>query len=517
MKKLLIFALVFMLMLAACNGDIPETTPPANDNEFPSSEGWQASAVHEPDGVVDEPNLEEITAYLEANFRNFTIDGSTSMLPLHQSLRNRFCDGEEVRHTRTVDSFERLIMGDVDILFGLSYSDELLQKAAERGVDLIQLPVTQEAFVFLINANNPVQSLTTAQIKSIYSGEITNWSEVGGDNEQISAFQRNADSGSQMRMVKFMGDVPIMEQDVEYFHVMGGNIAAIANFDEGSYSIAYNIYTFTEKQYPSEDVVMLAVDGVLPTDETIFDNSYPLVIYNYIYYNANNEEAAEFAEKLHILLMSEDGQKLISDSGFVNLNINFDRNTDVNRPFDWIEDSGESWLNFYNEATGRFYEPDGQGGLLIFDNYADYILRESEHINHAEAREFLTVIYNSDIRLSPYSVMFMDWSRRIDFYPWRYLVSNVEDAFTFKYNGEYFATLAYYFDENKILLLPNDVSTYGEWFEAEYWTEFVENSATEAVELSFDDLKNLYARSQRSAVQNEEMEQFVLEYFKPFN
>jgi len=490
MKKLLALILVFALVFAACNGETGE--PP----ELPTAdEIIEPNDIPEPEIIEPEPPPElDYSIYLRENFNNVNIDGSTSMKPLHQSLSNRFGDGEEIWHSRTVWAFEQFIKGEIDILLGVSYSDELLEKAAVRGVDLVQLPVTREAFVFLINSNNPVQSLTTAQIKAIYSGEITNWSEVGGDDEQISAFQRNEDSGSQMRMVKFMGDTLLPEKGVVYYDMMGAIIEAIARFDEGKYSIGYSMYTFAEKQFESEDVVLLAVDGVQPTDETIFDDTYPLVIYNYIYYNANNEKAAEFAENLHAFLMSEEGQKLISDSGYVNLNINFDRNMDIPNPIDWREESGERYINFYNASTGKFYYFDWESSnLLVFDNYADYVLHGSEYINNAKAREFLELIRDSNIEISQFTAR--HWQNEINIYPVNSFHQVEWDAFTFRYEDRYFNWLRYFIEDDKLFLFTMDersLDFYAKIYEENYadYIKYVEPGLS--VEITFEDLKNLY-------------------------
>ncbi len=65
-------------------------------------------------------------------------------------------------------------------------------------------PVAKEGFVFVVSKDNPVESLTQQQIRDIYSGKITNWSEVGGNDEEIIPYQRNNDSGSQNYMNEFM-------------------------------------------------------------------------------------------------------------------------------------------------------------------------------------------------------------------------------------------------------------------------------------------------------------------------
>ena len=61
-----------------------------------------------------------------------------------------------------------------------------------------------DGFVFLVNKENKVDSLTLEQIQKIYTGEITNWSNVGGENEEIVAYQREANSGSQNLMEKMV-------------------------------------------------------------------------------------------------------------------------------------------------------------------------------------------------------------------------------------------------------------------------------------------------------------------------
>jgi len=524
MKKTLAILLVFLLALTpvGCNDD-PAVPSDAEVCELapPKSEPLPPPATPAP-----EPADPAYIQYLHENFTNFKIDGSTSMIPLHGLLFKQFVGyaNAYIHHYRTVQALEFLISGENDVLLSVSYSDELMQNAANEGLDVRQLPITREAFVFLINANNPVQSLTSEQIKGIYSGEITNWSEVGGDDAPITAFQRNADSGSQMRMVKFMGDTPLMDKDVTYVEGMGGIIERIENFDQGKYSIAYNMFTFTERQYPSPNVVMLAVDGVAPTDDTIWDNTYPLVIYNYIYYDANNAEAAEFAENLHAFLMSDDGQKLIGDGGYVNLNRTFDRNRNA-RPHSWTNE-GDRYIDFYNAEKGEFYEPDGQGGLLVFGNYPDYALRDSEYKDNERARELIMLFYNSDLLLTRTLISFWagwgQWEQGegiISVMPIYTNVYMVEFEFVYRYNGQYYAGLTYNISEDILTLQPSNKEYFAHHM-LEPYSEYMENSADEALEITFDDLKNLYVISvsddwmwERNIVDGKG----VFDYIKPFN
>jgi ABC-type phosphate transport system substrate-binding protein len=474
--------------------------------------------------------MAEIKEYLAYNYDKFNIDGSTSMLPLHQSLNDLFsANKKEITQSKTVEAFEKFINDENDILLGVDYSDELLSQAKNSGVELVKKEITREAFVFLINKNNPVRNLTIDQIKDIYSGKIANWSEVGGDNAPIKAYQRNSDSGSQIRMHKFMGNTKLTENDVEYVMGMGDIIEQISKYDEGKYSIAYNMYTFTEKQYTNDEVILLNVNGVQPNDDSIFNETYPINIYNYIYCDKNNALATEFADNLYTYLMSDEGQKLISNSGYVNLNEKYNRNKDINVPFDIIyENSDEVYIYFYNKTKGEFYDVDGNGNLLVFNNFADYVLRDTQYQNNtqyrnnAKAREYLTLIFNSDIEKNPYTAFIDSRTGIIRLTPWFDASMDQEDFFNFKYDNKYYSTLEYYIDEDKYILTAESKEDFDSYFidveESSYlygyldsFSNYVNNYVPgSTLELTKEDLKNLYLRT----FDYRETQQ--LKFFQPF-
>ena len=454
-------------------------------------------------------DIAELKKYLEENYDKFTIDGSTSMIPLHTSLNALFSSTEEsVYHNKTVEAFERFIAGENDVLIGVDYSDELFEQARVGGVKLVKKEITKEAFVFLINKNNPVKNLTINQIKDIYSGKITNWSEVGGDDAPIKAYQRNSDSGSQMRMNKFMGSTKLMETDVEYISAMGTIIESVGDYDNGKYSIAYNMYTFTEKQYPSDEVILLSVDGVYPDDDAVFAETYPINIYNYVYYDENNEAASEFANNLYNYLMSEEGQKLISDSGYVNLNIKYDRSKDT---VDFYE-SNTYEFDFYDEKKGEFYTTDEAGNLVVFDNYPDYALYyQPQYKDNAKVREYIMFIFNSDIEKNENMVGVGEGTVNLD--PWFDASMDPNDFFKFKHEGKYYTSLIYYIDEDKYVLENSSSDIFNSYMEEGYlegFTEYVNNFTPGAkLEITKEELKNLYLRTfERSETK--------IEFFQPF-
>ena len=431
------------------------------------------------------------------NWDNVKIDGSTSMVPLHQALNNMFsANKKEIIHGKTVESFEKFINGENDILLGVTYSDELLNKAKAEGIDFVGNEITKEAFVFLVNKENPVKSLTVEQIKGIYSGKITNWSEVGGDDATIIAYQRNDDSGSQIRMNIFMGDDKLVEKT----YIAGGMgelVLAIASFntsypDETKYAIGYNMYTFTEKQYLNDDVVLLSINGIKPDDDTIFDETYPIGIYNYLYYDRNNEIASKFAINLYTFLMSGEGQKLISSAGYVNIEEKLVRNINVDFSGDL-----EEYISFYNEEKGEFYSVTDAGKLIVYNSYSDFILRNSQYKDNQNARDYLKLLFDAEIissRISCYDTMNYISIQGI----WFDASFDPEDFFNIEFNGCYYSNLKYYFLEDKYILESvgeEDLQYYRDYM---YDMEFpVEAVSFENIEVIKDDLKNIRIREHK--------------------
>jgi hypothetical protein len=191
------------------------------------------------------------------------------------------------------------------------------QRAAiPKGYNLVEEKIALEGFVFLINPENPVKSLTQAEIRDIYSGKITNWSEVGGDDAEIIAYQRNSDSGSQTYMTEFMGDTPLVKAPKERVQgEMGGMITMLSSYDNSKYAIGYSVYSYAaEKQANAANITLLAVDGISPSRETFTDKSYPLLSATYAFYSANNENPR--VKKLVDYLKTEAGQKVVADAGY---------------------------------------------------------------------------------------------------------------------------------------------------------------------------------------------------------
>ncbi|MDR2635685.1 MAG: substrate-binding domain-containing protein, partial [Campylobacteraceae bacterium] len=96
--------------------------------------------------------------------------------------------------------YEKLIKKECDMIIAFAPIEKELQTAFKSKIELELIPISKEAFVILTNEKNPIKSLTIEQLQKIYTGEITNWREVGGTNEKILTFQQYESSDNQRIM-----------------------------------------------------------------------------------------------------------------------------------------------------------------------------------------------------------------------------------------------------------------------------------------------------------------------------
>ena len=193
-----------------------------------------------------------------------------------------------------------------------------LQLAKDLGAELEYTPIGKEAFVFFVPKNHTIKALSSEQIRKIYSGEYTNWKQLGGNDQKIMAFQRPERSGSQSMMVKFMGDIPLKTPlKEEYQEAMAGIAEKVADYRNQSGAIGYSFRFFLTGMTADPEVDMLSVDGIYPDKATIRDGTYPLTVNLYCITVKGNKN--ENVNKMLEFILSEQGQTLVEESGYVAL------------------------------------------------------------------------------------------------------------------------------------------------------------------------------------------------------
>ena len=234
---------------------------------------------------------------------------------------NQYCNGKIVTFTNSVVAFNRLLRNEndpgdrIDMFFGARPSASQLEYAEKTGIELNITSVGREAFVFFMEADNPVNDITSEQIKAIYHGDITNWSEIGGIDQEIIAFQRPHNSGSQTMMEYFMGDISLKEpKTFEKVDPMTGVIQEVAQYANDKGAIGYSFRYFLEELGQEKGVKMLSVDGVYPSLENIENGSYPLTVN--VCLITRKDETNPYVQKMTDFILSEEGQDIIRKTGY---------------------------------------------------------------------------------------------------------------------------------------------------------------------------------------------------------
>ena len=274
------------------------------------------------------------------------VDGSTSTLPLQVMIactilevRCAWTEGDFFDTTRRIAPVDNLMASEQnEAIFNLNHSgthgaymnliekqadlilvarepsrDELAAAETER-LSLDAQPVALDAFVFLVHVDNPVESLSLEQLRDIYTGKITNWSEVGGFDAEIHTYQRNANSGSQELMEKLVmrGEGMLNSPDMILLSMMGP-FSAIRDDPQG---IGYSVYFYAANIFPEEQVKMIAIEGIGPASATIARRTYPLVTEVYAVLREDTP-VGRSARILRDWLHSNEGQQAVKASGYV--------------------------------------------------------------------------------------------------------------------------------------------------------------------------------------------------------
>ena len=252
------------------------------------------------------------------------LDGAAAVFPVYSAFVNATYPDTTALHdgvfeyNNTVGGYKLLGERKIDIFFGAYPSEEQILTAKEKGTEFTYTPIGTDAFVFFVHKDNPIDSLTSEQIRNIYSGKITNWKEVGGKNEEIAAFQRNEGSGSQSMLKRFMGETPLMNPPTERVNdLMAGIVEEVANYKSKSGSIGFSFRYYMEGIIKNPDIKLLSVDGIAPTAENIKNESYPITgnLYAVTYEGNENENV----DKLIEWILSEEGQYIIEQTGYVGI------------------------------------------------------------------------------------------------------------------------------------------------------------------------------------------------------
>lgn len=256
------------------------------------------------------------------------LDGSTSTYNITQNIYWQYYINSQNHpdfpkaHSKTSNSYKRLIDGEVEMIFVPDPSDEVKSYAEEKGVTLKYIPIANEALIFFTDKNNHADNITTEQLHNIYvNNSIKNWSEIGGSDAELVPFCRNLDSGSHAQMEKFILDGKDLNEEIRKEHtswIMSSILTEVDAFNRenaGKYAMGYSLYYYyfnNQTVLGPVNLKLMSINGVAPTDDTIANGEYP---YTTNYYAVIRDEENPKVDAFAELLQGDFGREIMAMSG----------------------------------------------------------------------------------------------------------------------------------------------------------------------------------------------------------
>jgi len=243
------------------------------------------------------------------NTGSVTTDGSTSMEKVIGALGEAFQNDTGISFTYNPtgsgSGIKAVQEGRCDI--GLS-SREL--KAEEKEAGLTGTVLAYDGIAIIVNPENPVADLSVETIAKIYTGEITNWSEVGGNDVKIVLIGREAGSGTR----DGFESITDTEDACQYRQELTSTGDVITTVSQNPGAIGYASVASVK-----DTVKAVTVDGVAPTEATIKDGSY-VVQRPFVLVTKSDAELSEAAQKFFDYITSSDANEIIAAAGVVSAN-----------------------------------------------------------------------------------------------------------------------------------------------------------------------------------------------------
>ena len=242
----------------------------------------------------------------QAATNELIVTGSTTILPIAEVAAEMFMDDHPdnkvlVSGVGSSAGIETVSTGSSDI--GTASRD---LKPDEESLGLYDTPIAYDAIAVIVNAENPVDALTSEQIRLIFNGTITNWREVGGADRPIGLVNRDEASGTREAFYKIVMRETPFDRTAAVLPGTGQVRSVVA---EAPGAIGYISLGFV-----NDEVKALAVDGVLPSEESVREGTYP--VQRILHFFTRNEPDGLTKEYIAFVLSDAIQTDIIPEAGF---------------------------------------------------------------------------------------------------------------------------------------------------------------------------------------------------------
>lgn len=244
----------------------------------------------------------------EGDTAKITISGSTSVGPTMEVLAEVYEKDNDVNIEVQQVGSSAGIKNTIDGTSDLGMSSRDLKDEETKEVDGTQIAI--DGIAVITNTANKVTNLTSEQVKDIFTGKITNWKDVGGEDAQIVVVSREEGSGTREGFQDILG----FESDelIKDAQICDGSGNVKSTVEGNENAIAYISFG-----YLSDTLNDVKIDGVEATDENVVEGKYPVSRPFLVINRKDNlsEDAKSFVE----FILSDEGQSIIAKEGFIRI------------------------------------------------------------------------------------------------------------------------------------------------------------------------------------------------------
>lgn len=244
--------------------------------------------------------------------QKLTIQGSTTVLPIAQAAAEAYMDNHPkaditVRGGGSGTGIAALIDGATDIAdASRPMKEKEITLARERGIDPVANIVARDGIAVIVHPDNPMTGISKEDLKAIYTGEINSWDKISSGKGAIVVVSRDAASGTfeafnelALDKAKLTDAALMLASNLEVARTVAQTPGAIGYVGLG---------------YLSDEVKAVTVNGVMASEATVNDDTYPLARPLFMYTNGT---PGGLAKDFLAFVTSKDGQALVKEAGFV--------------------------------------------------------------------------------------------------------------------------------------------------------------------------------------------------------
>lgn len=242
------------------------------------------------------------------------IDGSTTVGPISKAFADFYKENHSgvnitISESGSGNGVKSLMNNACDIANMSRFMKPAeFKSCVDKGILPVAHVVAFDGLAVVVNPKNPVKALTVSQIADIYTGKITNWKQLGGEDAKIVVVSRDTNSGTYETFNELVLKKAAITKDAEY---VGSNGQARTRVNTTKNAIAYVGLGFVD-----DTVKPLSVEGILPTAKSVSTGKYPIARPLYMFTNGYPKMGSDVYNFV-TLHLSKEGREIVSDLGYI--------------------------------------------------------------------------------------------------------------------------------------------------------------------------------------------------------